>query len=340
MLFVPKEKIEKVISYLRNVAFEVNKYEFLSNIESVELDGKKIRYEHISNYIGKLIDDERIVIEQNARICLDIIDEKCKDEEYSVNELLIQILNHILLEVPRAIEYNSLESKNSMSNNILRSSNDFQRKANKKFLDMENEFKDFNSKLVTLNELEEKYSNLQNEFIGILSIFSAVIIGFFGGLNVIGSALSNMHNVSKYRLIFVVIVVGMVMFNVIYMLLNQVAILANRKLDRSIKECSTCADDNRFKCMLTKHPYLFYYNLLSVISLIYIYIYYIIDKYDVVSACLNIIPFVRGKKEYIPLLGLIMIILISILPNYYIGKFIRKSKCIVEINTDECSVNI
>lgn len=67
-------------------------------------------------------------------------------------------------------------------------------------------------------EVEKKLENSQKEYIAILGIFAAIVLAFTGGMAFSSSVLEYMHTVSVYRILLVTLVLGLVLFNVIYLL--------------------------------------------------------------------------------------------------------------------------
>ncbi|HBF6167117.1 TPA: hypothetical protein KOS52_003448, partial [Clostridioides difficile] len=270
MEFVSDEQVKKVLKKIEKKEFD--------KISKIELTGDSIKYNFILEYIKKTTTDTRNNLRENTLIYI---------EEYSseIDDNLVHILNHILLEVPRAseLEYLKNEARRAKNNN---DSIRTEIKNNKK----------------TLAECQENISSAQSEFISILSIFAAVIIAFLGGMSLIGSALNNMDNVSKYRLIFVLLTIGFIMFNVIYMLLYIVSKLVHGKIYMEKKECKGCEDRKISNCLINRHPLLFYYNYFSSVSIFIVFLLYNIDNYNILSAIADILK-LNNKVAFIAISG-------------------------------------
>ncbi|MGL5717093.1 MAG: hypothetical protein ACRCX2_29015 [Paraclostridium sp.] len=301
MKFVSNDWIDRVINKLsKEEEFKKNDFKELNKIlNEAKLEGVKIKYGYLSNCIKNMKGPVRDNVFTSAEKCIYF---DVKDE----NEILMQIINHIILEVPRANDLDRLKDQYQTYSNKVRESSKEQREFAKK-----------------MDKFEDKFGNIQGEFIGILSIFSAVIIGFFGGLNVIGSAMQHMGHGSKYRLIFTIVILGLIMFNVIYMLLAEVSKLAGKEKNRSFKYCKTCEENetrNIVKCSINKHPYAFYFNLLSITALIFTYGLYLVDKYNVITSILDIFKGTRNNQALIPVLGSILAIIVLISYIYILNK--------------------
>lgn len=293
MNVVSNDKVKEILDELIKVEFNIKAFITTYNTNEVII-GDKIKYEYVSSYI-KGLDSETIdVLRKNSNECFD-------KYENIKNEIIMQIINHVLLEIPRAIQFKELEDQAQRYRNQYRKSRDFQR-------NIENKNKEF----------DEKFRSIQSEFIAILSIFAAVIIGFFGGLNVIGSALSNMHNVSIYRLIFIIIILGMIMFNVIYMLLKEVGRLSGKGKHMEPMNYNTTIDF--IKCIINNYTYAFLYNITSILILIMIYSVYLIDKNTII---------------FIPMFDIVFIVIIHILLILCICFVALKLRNECQVNTDE-----
>lgn len=238
-------------------------------------------------------------------------------EEYSseIDNNLVHILNHILLEVPRAseLEYLKSEARRTQKNNN----------------GIRNEIKEYKK---ILSECQENISSAQSEFISILSIFAAVIIAFLGGMSLIGSALNNMDNVSKYRLIFVLLTIGFIMFNVIYMLLYIVSKLVHGKIYMEKKECKGCEERKISNCLINRHPLLFYYNYFSSVSIFIVFLLYNIDNYNIFSAIADILK-LNNKVAFIAISGSVFLCTVLFI-IYKISKQIISNKDCSESNAN------
>ncbi|UWX05178.1 hypothetical protein JBF11_06830 [Taurinivorans muris] len=90
--------------------------------------------------------------------------------------------------------------------------------------------------LKKVTRLKSKIEGFQKEYVGILSIFAAVIVAFTAGTTFSSSILNNIDNVSIYRLVFTCLLLGCVLINVLYILFSFVlTIIKGNSLD--IRTC-------------------------------------------------------------------------------------------------------
>lgn len=82
-------------------------------------------------------------------------------------------------------------------------------------------FTDFDMKANTLSEeIQTSQKKMQNEYITILGIFAAIVLAFTGGMSFTSSVLENLHKSSIYRIIFVSLIIGCILFNLIWLLID------------------------------------------------------------------------------------------------------------------------
>lgn len=127
-----------------------------------------------------------------------------------------------------------------------------------------------------LKEANDKAQNLQTELVSVLSIFSGVVIAFFGGLSFLGSSISSIQNVIIYKSVLVCVLCGLVLFNLIFLLLYIVGKIINRSIfarcsndcknDSSCKCTSGCASPcSGFKRLQKRLPYVFWVNIVGLL---------------------------------------------------------------------------
>ena len=80
----------------------------------------------------------------------------------------------------------------------------------------------------TREENQKEIRILQKDYIAILSIFSAVVLAFSGGLTFSASVLENISDASIYKLIIVALIIGLVLINLFFGLFYYI----NKILDK------------------------------------------------------------------------------------------------------------
>lgn len=64
--------------------------------------------------------------------------------------------------------------------------------------------------------IDRTVRDAQKDYIAILGIFAAVVLAFTGGIAFSTSVLENMHSVSAYRAIIISLIIGLVIYNVLF----------------------------------------------------------------------------------------------------------------------------
>ena len=83
------------------------------------------------------------------------------------------------------------------------------------------------------DKIQNSQKEMQNEYITILGIFASIVLAFTGGMSFTSSVLQNLHKSSIYRIVFVVLIVGWILYNLMWGLMDFVQNISgkhNRKL--------------------------------------------------------------------------------------------------------------
>lgn len=311
---ISEDKLANIIDNVRAENYEL----VFKSIDNGDLDGDAIEYSFILNYIKRLSGDE--IDNFHFSILKIKRDPRIKSNSNSMRNFR-KVLEHLLLEIPRTVDYNKINAQLSQNDKLNRDTRVYIRQIRE-----------------NMKSHEEKMEKMQGEFISILSIFSAVIIAFFGGINLLGSALSNINGTNKYRLIIVLLVIGLIMFNVIYMLLYFVSRITDKNIGvkRKEKKCKRCNEKLRIGCLATKYPIVFYYNLFSGVLIVFTTVIYYVDHYNINSYIIEKLNLSYRPEMVIVVAMILNLILILILIVCYLV-FKEKFKNIFIPKCDEKS---
>lgn len=69
-------------------------------------------------------------------------------------------------------------------------------------------------------EVHDGQKKMQNEYITILGIFASIVLAFTGGMTFSSSVLENIDKASTYRLLAVVFVLGIILINLVWLLID------------------------------------------------------------------------------------------------------------------------
>lgn len=95
-----------------------------------------------------------------------------------------------------------------------------------------------------LDKLDSRLESNKISSITTLTIFSAVVLAFSGGITFEVGMLQGMASASAYRLVFIVALTGFVLFNTIFALLYLVGKLAGKSISTKCTYCSSDFDDD------------------------------------------------------------------------------------------------
>jgi hypothetical protein len=70
------------------------------------------------------------------------------------------------------------------------------------------------------NQFQIKQEDMQKEYITILGIFASIVLAFTGGIVFSSSVLENIHKSSIYRISIIAFIIGLVFFNLIWLLMD------------------------------------------------------------------------------------------------------------------------
>ncbi len=98
-----------------------------------------------------------------------------------------------------------------------------------------------------LDKLDSRLESNKISSITTLTIFSAVVLAFSGGITFEVGMLQGMASASAYRLVFVIALTGFVLFNTIFALLYLVGKLAGKSISTKCRHCSN-DPSNSGKC--------------------------------------------------------------------------------------------
>lgn len=160
------------------------------------------RHEHstiatfIVDYSGKS-EEISMILAQNFRKIKEEIEEECKkstqvdDRNEKFKEKIQRLSDHINLE---CIHLNILEKEVQRTEKNLKS-------------------------------LESQ----QKQYVVILGIFASIVLAFVSGLTFSTAVLSHMHEVSIYRLVFVICCIAFLIFNILFALFNFILKVLDKK---------------------------------------------------------------------------------------------------------------
>lgn len=234
-------------------------------------------YSEVSTFLYSIKEDRYDYIYENIKKIGEYLDEYDKKNSTSYKLKVFKLEDHIKLEL---IRMDSMRKVKDLTTKIQSETSQYEEK--------------FTVLKDTYNEQKENIDGLNNQIISIIGIFSAIVITFFGGINFIESVLNSINKVSKYRLVFAILITGFVMFNTIFMLLNFISKLTDKNIrsycEHYIKEnkCDpNCENRKNIKCIKLKHPTIYWVNIIFIVGIISITIMYYLDYFNIPTRILS-----------------------------------------------------
>ena len=136
-----------------------------------------------------------------------------------ISENLKKLYDHASLEMAR-LNYAKRNNRNSDSEAI---ENEFRRQVNS----FKPRFQELSDSMAV--KIEESTKNAKRDYIAILGIFAAVLMAFFSGVGFSSSVLANIHQASIYRVAIGIIVMGTILFDIIWTLLEFIKELVTKE---------------------------------------------------------------------------------------------------------------
>lgn len=239
-------------------------------VKDYYVNNKRHKYSEVSAYLMETDDIEYLL--ENLRKIQNRLGEHQEDESTSIK--VFKLIDHITLELNRT-KYNS----KSFTDMQVASMNVVLGDATKKISKAADELRQEQAQKINLeieefrNETEDlkgKVNDSYSQFVSILGIFSAVVLVFFGGVTAFSSIFSNMQNIGRFKLVFITALVGVIIFNLVFMFLYVLAKLLGREIIAST--ASDVAGKFAFvkwiKRIWRRYPYMLMFNLAMFMMMI------------------------------------------------------------------------
>lgn len=160
-------------------------------------------------------------------------DGELKDIEENIRKLY----DDLNLEISRILSDEANAWKYSLKDNIVQLSQKIEESKNtlenteQKLGEMEQKVKETEEKQI---EIAGRIESSQKEYIAILGIFAAIVLAFTGGITFSTSVLQNMHQASIYRVLLVVVLIGFVLVNTLFILFKFIHRMTRVTAENSI----------------------------------------------------------------------------------------------------------
>ncbi len=119
----------------------------------------------------------------------------------------------------------------------------------------------------------KKVNKAQTDMLAILSVFSAVILAFMGGMTFLGGAMSSISETRVYKFVIACCICGFIIFNTIFLLLYVVSKIIEKPIYARCESPDCTCDHGKPKCCALNRvrkrlPYVFYFNVCTLALLL------------------------------------------------------------------------
>ena len=204
-------------------------------------------YYEISSFLDSLEPDERDSFEGNITILLAYSNDV--DAQSNTTQRLAKLLDHVSLERLRIAR---MEKIKHIGKKISQ--------------EMENTKADISEKRKEMEDIDQKINSIHSETISILGIFAGLVIGFATSFQLLSKSLENLNDVYISKLLIIVAIIGIILFNCLFFLMFSVARISGRSLAMKCKRenCDRCPYEkpckSTFGQFFKKYPYVFWFN--------------------------------------------------------------------------------
>lgn len=254
------------------------------------------------------------------------LDKKDKlKKESSRTKSLKKLVDHINLENIRLKELIRISRETSMANEAVAAT--ISELANNKMqiYDINEEISKAHSEMqIISNNMKQSTT----ESITILSIFAGVVMAFTGGMSYISQALASLEKIGPYRSGVFILLIGMIMFNVIFLLLYMIGKLTKRYIGSKgkCKSFENACNNKNIWCSINRYPYFAWFNIILLMIIVTILNLYCIDRYDYLAK-IYIYVFNDFKFEKLYNYLFFLIFLFPYIPFAIIIYKMKNSKC-------------
>lgn len=266
-------RLEDLLKELYNDSSLNDMDHYINGFKEIYCENFRHEYSRITKFLITIDDSE------SADMLISKIDTIQNAVQNSVLEnSLDKLKDHITLENIRLSKLRDLSEANKSYSDVLTECN----KLSDSIQKLEKRTESIDDKT---GKMDDKLYQNTIQSITILGIFSGVVMAFTGGISFIASSLQNINAISKYRLIFVIMLLSMGIFNIIFMLIYAIGKLTGKYIG------SKCNCDNPFigcdeksvNCAVVRYPFVVWINLFYILSLILLTILYTIDRYNLIA---------------------------------------------------------
>lgn len=286
-------ELQELLNYIAQNPLEGNTEQMenvLHRLYRLYQDGYRHSYSTILKTIDSLEEDTAAFLALNLSLIADEYEriEQLEPKQNPELSLLIvkpsfnKLRDHVNLEIMHMAQY----KKYMVQGNIAKENFD---KLEKMLRTHQEKSSEIEEKEKKLNEmLEDNRSAIQQliiQLVTVLGIFATIVVAFTGSFNLLGSAFSAIGAVSKYRLFAMVFIVGIVLYNTVFLLIYGIGKIAKVSIFEPCQhgECAS-GKCSRNKCFLISKafrrvPFVFWGNAVMLICMSILTVLWFVEMY-------------------------------------------------------------
>jgi len=222
-------------------------------------------YYEISLFIGEQDQEVRTSLVANLEKILRFISSKSDKYNFNTDKGLLKLLDHVSLETLRLerideVKYLSEKFSKATVKKVYKS---------RKEID-ENKTK-IEEYLKQISETKEKLDNVHTELVTVLGAFASIVVGFATTFQLMSQSFVNLDDIHFFKIIAYLCVIGIILFDCLFLLLFSVARISKRSLALRCKkeDCEKCKKKNpcksEFYQVQVKYPYVIWFNAINII---------------------------------------------------------------------------
>lgn len=233
--------ISEILETCSNISTEDKNYEeyivlFSSLLNNIYSNDFRHSYSNITSTIYAILKDSDNP-EEKGNTIINNLTEISKKINNNIYQNYNKLLDHVSLDIQHFLNiHDNLQSIKTTEESL-----DKLRK------EIEEETKKNNEIADKISYIHKETENLNNQLVSILGIFAGIILAFFGGVSIISSSLSNMHLVSRYKIVFVITLIGLIVIDCISILMLTIGKIIGKDLHKTLCEFDDCSQCQKCK---------------------------------------------------------------------------------------------
>ena len=199
---------------------------YFKRLEKIYDESFRHYYSDIFSSLAMVVNDNGLdsldILAQNIRTLKDTYAKK-RNKNESLQMSINKLYDHVNLDVSRLTYTHQLygELRSEATRNRSETEN--------RLIKLDDKSKDIEKQMESNRDIQR---NMQNQYISILGIFAAIVLAFTGGMTFSSSVLSNLEESTIYRIILITLILGIVLFDVIWLLMDFIRVINKEKLRR------------------------------------------------------------------------------------------------------------